>query len=295
MPHVAIGKVDADAKTVDEATRLFSLIIETDMEKGGMAVGEDKKLVQEQFGKAAQEYVHSRTHGDQVALQEFVHLIQPLPNWICLDIATGGGHVAKAVAPRVSRVVVTDLTRSMLAAAQGHLESEGIHNADYVVADAEDLPFLDGTFDLVTCRIAAHHFPRPDQFVAEVVRVMKPGGTFGFVDNVSPDDDAADKFYNTFEKLRDPSHQSALKVAEWERLFGQHGLTLTQSSLRRKKLEFRSWMKRMAESDAHAKTVEQYFLDAPAQLQGAFDVVVRNDAVESFTILEWTAIAHKAQ
>jgi ubiquinone/menaquinone biosynthesis C-methylase UbiE len=260
-----------------------------------MAVGEGKKLVQDQFGKAAKEYVHSRTHGDQVALQDFVNMIQPLTSWVCLDIATGGGHVAKAIAPKVSRVVVTDLTRSMLAAAREHLQSEGIHNADYVVADAEDLPFLEGTFDLVTCRIAAHHFPWPGQFVAEAVRVLKPGGILGFVDNVSPDDDSADKFYNTFEKLRDPSHQRALKVAEWERLFGQNGLILTRSSLRRKKLEFRSWMKRMAESEAHAKTVEQYFLEAPTQLQEAFNVVLQNNAVESFTILEWTAIAQKAK
>jgi ubiquinone/menaquinone biosynthesis C-methylase UbiE len=268
--------------------------MEAENAEGGIGMAEGKELVQEQFAKAAQEYVHSRTHGDPAALRDFVHAIDSLPHWVCLDIATGGGHAAKALAPNVSRVVVTDLTRNMLAAAREHLVREGIRNADYVVADAEDLPFLDTTFDLVTCRIAAHHFPHPDKFVAEAVRVLKPGGMLGFVDNVSPEDDAAATFYNTFEKLRDPSHQRALKVGEWERLFRQHGLLVTRSSLRRKQLDFRSWVKRMVDSDEQAKAVEQYFLEAPPQLQQVFDVVLGDGAVESFTILEWTAVAQKA-
>jgi ubiquinone/menaquinone biosynthesis C-methylase UbiE len=100
--------------------------MEAEEAEGGIGMAEGKELVQEQFAKAAQEYVHSRTHGDPAVLQDFVHAIDPLPHWVCLDIATGGGHVAKALAQNVSRVVVTDLTRNMLAAAREYLEREGI-------------------------------------------------------------------------------------------------------------------------------------------------------------------------
>ena len=81
-------------------------------------------------------------------------------------------------------------------------------------ADAEELPYADGRSQLVTCRIAPHHFPRIDRFVAESFRVLKPGGLFGLVDNIVPDGEAGD-YVNAFEKLRDPSHGRCLTLAEW--------------------------------------------------------------------------------
>lgn len=118
-----------------------------------------KETVKDQFARNAEKYVTSETHakGDDLALM--VEWMQPKGDWTVLDIATGGGHVTKHLSPHVAHIFATDLTREMLATAQRHL-SRTCENVWYMVADAEELPFLDQTFDVVTCRIAAHHFPK---------------------------------------------------------------------------------------------------------------------------------------
>ena len=96
------------------------------------------------------------------------------PSWQALDIATGAGHTAAAFAPHVARVIASDLTEEMLQEAAKLAAAKGFANMETARADAEALPFEDARFDLVTCRIAAHHFPDVPTFVAEVWRVLKP-------------------------------------------------------------------------------------------------------------------------
>jgi ubiquinone/menaquinone biosynthesis C-methylase UbiE len=152
-----------------------------------------KQKVQEQFGQHAQKYVTSTTHAkgsDLVLLKNWLHVDS---SSIVLDIATGGGHVVKSLAPHVKQMFATDLTYEMLETAKGHLNSTS-SNIFYVIADAESLPFLENTFDAVTCRIAPHHFPNPNVFVQEVSRVLKPGGKFLLIDNIAPEDKELDDF-----------------------------------------------------------------------------------------------------
>ncbi|MDY0405940.1 class I SAM-dependent methyltransferase [Virgibacillus sp. 179-BFC.A HS] len=117
----------------------------------------EKDLVKQQFGKNSQSYVTSTTHGNEADVANLVQLLKPMPNGLALDIATGGGHVAKQLAKFVDRVVAADLSEAMLANTAKHLAD--LPNIDYIIADAEQLPFLTDSFDIVTCRIAAHHFP----------------------------------------------------------------------------------------------------------------------------------------
>jgi ubiquinone/menaquinone biosynthesis C-methylase UbiE len=152
--------------------------------------------------------------GDDLDL--LISWLQPQPTWTVLDIATGGGHVAKKIAGHVKHVIATDLTRPMLAAASEHLKQAQYSHVTFVVADAEQLPFLDGSFDAVTCRIAAHHFPKPHLFLLEAARVLKPGGMLVLIDNVAPDDNALGYFMKTFERMRDTSHVRCLSVMEWD-------------------------------------------------------------------------------
>src|SRR5262249_39707968 len=120
----------------------------------------------------------------------------------------------------------------------------------------------DARFDLVTCRIAAHHFPDVPRFVGEVRRVLKAGGTFSLVDNISPDALSTPGFtetelgdaaaaYNASEKLRDPSHGRCLGVAEWGEVIGAAGLTVLHREILSKSMEFAPWASRM---DADAAT-----------------------------------------
>ncbi len=127
-----------------------------------------------------------------------------------LDISTGGGHTALAIAPHVHSVAVTDLTPRMLATARTFLTEQGVSNATYVIADAERLPFLDASFDLVTVRIAPHHYADAPRAAREMARVLTPGGRLLFIDNIAPEDPELDRLMNDWERRRDPSHVRAL-------------------------------------------------------------------------------------
>src|SRR5260221_4159370 len=139
---------------------------------------EQKARVQDYFGSTAESYVASFAHRTGDDLQRLIELGEWGPQLRALDVATGGGHTALAVAPHVAQITVTDLTPRMLEKAQEYLRSQGVTNAVFQVADAENLPFEAESFDRITCRIAPHHFPDVAQFVREVARVLKPGGIF---------------------------------------------------------------------------------------------------------------------
>jgi SAM-dependent methyltransferase len=215
-----------------------------------------KDLVQKQFGAHAAAYATSHVHAKGASLGRVVELVAPQKSWRVLDIATGAGHTALAFAPHVAHVIASDITDEMLAEARKLATDKGVANLETARADAEALPFPDASFDLVTSRIAPHHFPDPARFVREVVRVLKPGGTFALVDNIAPDvestpgftpaelDDAAGS-YNAFEKLRDPSHARCLGMAEWAGLMRAAGLGVEHKERIPKDMEFDPWAVRL--------------------------------------------------
>ena len=84
--------------------------------------------------------------------------------------------------------------------------------------------FKTGQFDLVTCRIAPHHFPNAQAFVGECARVLKRGSALLLQDQLLPDNQEAAKFVDDFERLRDPSHHRAFNTAEWHAMFAAAGL-----------------------------------------------------------------------
>ncbi len=185
-----------------------------------------KNLVQEQFGAAAQGYVASAGHARGGDLARLVELARPRGDERMLDIATGGGHTALAFAPHVREVVASDLTPRMLAAAEAFIRGQGVTNVLFEPADAEELPFADTSFDIVTARIAPHHFPNPRRFVHQAARVLRPGGLFLLDDNMAPEDAELDAFMNRFEQWRDPSHVRAYTVGEWRGWMADAGLTV---------------------------------------------------------------------
>lgn len=251
-----------------------------------------KEKVKEQFSKNADKYVHSKTHANVSELTEIVEWIQPKKEWFALDIATGGGHVAKALSPLVSQVFATDLTKEMLANTARYLQQE-CNNISYIIADAEALPFLDHTFDLVTCRIAAHHFPNPKQFVQEVSRVLKTDGLFLFVDNIVPLDESLAAFMNGFEKRRDKSHFACLSKHEWLQLFSEAGLAEIESTCRKKTYDFPTWVKRTLDNKQEIDDVQRFILQAEEHVKEYFHVLAANNKVQSLQVDEWSILVKK--
>ncbi|WP_242705663.1 class I SAM-dependent methyltransferase [Pontibacillus sp. ALD_SL1] len=250
-----------------------------------------KRNVQEQFGKHANRYVTSTTHATGEDLQKMVEWLQPQKIEKVLDIATGGGHVAHALAPHVKSIVVSDLTKPMLQAAANFLETHD--NVDAVLADAEELPFLDESFDIVTCRIAAHHFPNPDRFIQEVARVLKAGGAFVLIDNVSSEHHKVADFYNTFEKKRDCSHQRALPISEWKTLMNHSHFQIQKQSLRKKTLPYHEWVSRMIEDEIEREEIHQMMVGAEQEIKEYFQMKVKENRLLSFAIDEWMVLCTK--
>lgn len=180
---------------------------------------EQIQAAQNQFGANAEKYARSAVFASGESLADMVRLVQPKTDWDVLDVATGGGHCAFAFAPLVNKVFATDITSLMLTAAQKVADERRLANIVFEHADAESLPYPDARFDLVTCRIAAHHFSDPGQGVREMTRVCKPGGVVAIIDGIVPSERRVADEINEWETIRDPSHVSLLSVNGWASLF----------------------------------------------------------------------------
>lgn len=200
-----------------------------------------KSISRERFGAFAQTYVTSATHASGPDLERLLALADPQPEWLALDLATGGGHTALQIAPRVRALIAADLALPMLEAARSHAAARGVAGIDYVAADAEALPFPNAAFDLITCRIAAHHFPDAFAFMRECARVLRPGGRLVIQDHVNPDDRAAAAWLDSFERLRDPGHHRIYSEAEWRGLFLDVDLVIDQVEMLRRTAHLLTW------------------------------------------------------
>lgn len=201
---------------------------------------------QRQFGANAAHYLTSTPHAKGASLPRLAELLDPQPEWTALDIATGGGHVAFALAAQVASVIATDVTPEMLTTAARGAADRELSNIDFQIADSQALPFEDNSFDAVTCRIAPHHFSDPHRFVAEAQRVLRPGGVFGLVDNLAPEDPESAVWCDDFERRRDSSHMRCLPLTEWHTAIANAGLELTHSETMLKEMNFAEWATNMS-------------------------------------------------
>lgn len=208
-----------------------------------MSDDKNKDTIREQFGKNASSYVTSTPHARGRSLTRLTEVIDALPDWQVLDVATAAGHTAFAFAPRVAHVRATDITDEMLEVARKQAKERGLDNVTVEYADAEALPYDDGSFDLVTCRIAAHHFVDVGPFLGQATRVLRPGGLLAVVDNVVPEGPPGD-YVNGFEKLRDPSHGRCLSMTEWRAQFSIAGVELVHQETIDKEMVFEDWAAR---------------------------------------------------
>jgi ubiquinone/menaquinone biosynthesis C-methylase UbiE len=216
-------------------------------------------------------------------------LTSPQKSWSVLDVATGGGHVAYTFAPHVARVWATDITQEMLDQVKAEAGKRGLANVRTTYAKAEALPFEDASFDIVTCRIAPHHFDSIPEFLAEVHRVLKPTGTLALVDNVVPAGSVGD-YINAFERLRDPSHLRAWTMDEWRKALGAAKLSIEHEEQIYKTMEFKSWAQRY--DDTMKALLRAMLTQVTPEVK---EVLEPNDGADDFTfrLCEGLFIARK--
>jgi len=152
--------------------------------------------------------------------------VEPLdPGMIVLDVACGAGHAAEQVASGVRQVVGIDLTTALLKLGADRVRENGIENVLLQEGNAERLPFVDESFDLVFCRSSLHHFAEPHQAVSEMVRVCRRDGRVVLLDIVPSDAAVRDRF-DHLHRLLDPSHVRSFLESELAELLpgGRDGL-----------------------------------------------------------------------
>lgn len=241
-----------------------------------------KKDVQKQFGTNAESYVNSELHKTGKDLRALINMASLTGTETVLDIATGGGHTANAFASLAQHVTALDLTSEMLKAAEGFISGNGHQNVSFIQGDAEKLPFPDSHFDIVACRIAPHHFPNAEKFVKETYRVLKKDGQFLLDDNVVPELDEFDQFYNAIEKKRDYSHFRAWKKTEWIQMLEQEGYEICEFQRFTKTFMFDSWCGRMKLPLSEQMELNDFILRASEQTKAKFRIEIKGGKVVSF-------------
>lgn len=219
--------------------------------------------VRASFAPVAANYSRAAFHTSSERLREVIELARPEPGDLVLDVATGTGNTALALAPLVRRVVGLDLTREMLDEARRITAERGVVNADWILGDASNLPFADQTFDLYTVRAAPHHFLDLDAFLKEAFRVLKPGRHAAFVDCAPPA--AARDVMHEVEVRRDPSHVRSLTVEEWTQLLEQAGFEVEVAKDRELDWDFEDWMRNMAVAPALVAQLAQVIESAAGE------------------------------
>lgn len=225
------------------------------------------ELVVGQFDPRAAAYVASAVHAQGDDLRQVAELVRDRGEARVLDLGCGGGHVSFTVAPYVAEVTAVDLSPSMLAAVTAEAVRRDLRTITVRQAAAEKLPFPDASFDFVLCRYSAHHWRDLAPGLREARRVLAPRGRAVFIDVVSPGDGVLDSYLQTVEMLRDPSHVRNYGVAEWWRATEAAGFRPGPVTTRRLRLDFTSWVARMATPDLHVAAIRslQQKMAAPVQ------------------------------
>ncbi|MFZ0088795.1 MAG: methyltransferase domain-containing protein [Solirubrobacteraceae bacterium] len=177
------------------------------------------------------------------------------PDDLVLDVAAGTGHASRQLAPTVRAVVALDANDAMLAHGHAAALREGRRNIVFLGGDAAALPFPDGSFDIVICRFAVHHFEQPSVQIAEMCRCLRAGGRLVIADLVADDDPAVASVQNQLERLRDPSHIRMLSAAELAALIADNDLGDVDVEMRWLQRPLQPWLEQARAAPAAVRQI----------------------------------------
>lgn len=225
-------------------------------------MSEHRDLVLDQFTRQAVPFSTAPGIKDEAALRLIVESVGTAPDDTLLDVACGAGLVVCTFAPHVRRATGIDMTPAMLEQARKLQAARGLANVTWRLGDVLPLPFADGSFTIVTCRFAFHHFVDPLAVLREMARVTAPGGRVAVIDS-APAADKADAF-NGMEKVRDPSHVRAMPLEELRGLFRAAGLGEPRVTGYRLEGELESLIARSFPNPGDDETLRKIFADSIA-------------------------------
>ncbi len=234
---------------------------------------EKETAIKLQFNRAAEAYSTSAIFAKGQDLTLMVETAKPTAEMRVLDVGCAAGHTAFAFAPYVREVIGVDLSEGTLKEATKQARDKNFNHVNFQLASANNLPFADNDFDIVTCRYVAHHFPDLGPALGEIFRVLKPGGVFLLVDIISPEDSALADWINQIEILRDPSHSRDWMLSEWQGAGARVGMPLTVISRWDLPIDFVDWTARQQTPQEAIVEIENLLDSASPAAQSAFSIV----------------------
>ena len=231
-----------------------------------------KEDIARQFDRMSQAYADNPGHARGADLEIVLDFLQPNSEMRVLDLATGPGHTAAAIAPFVREVIASDIAPAMLERAAELATRRGLANMRVERIDAESIGYPDASFDAVTVRVAPHHFLDVGKAVREVARVLRPGGVFVLEDSVAPDDRRLDDYLNALERLRDPTHVRSLNRVEWEAHLRDAHLDLARTAIYRKEHGVDEWLATAGVAPAVDREVRAMLASATADAIARFAI-----------------------
>ena len=226
----------------------------------------------EQFHRQAAKYAVSQAHSSGESLRILTAWASLERYTLGLDIATGPGFTALAVAEFCDTIVASDIAPGMLDQARKIAKGRGIDNVRFEIVDACDISYPDAMIDLVTCRTAPHHFQDIGKFLSEVHRVLRPGGVFLLCDTTTSEDPAIAAWHHRVEVARDPTHATAPTPSAWSRYLIDTGFETTHTAATRVDMTFREWVERSGTPSAVAEGVYRDFAATPRSIGSEFGI-----------------------
>ncbi|MEM6883974.1 MAG: class I SAM-dependent methyltransferase [Verrucomicrobiota bacterium] len=190
-----------------------------------------------------------------------------------LDVATGAGHTACYFAGLGLDVTACDISEKMLEQTRAQAAERDL-TIRTECHTAESLPYESGSFDIVTCRVAAHHFACPASFTMDVSRVLKPDGRFLLIDGTVEDGyPEAQAWAHEVEVLRDPSHQKFVTPDEWTHMTGHVAMRVIHRQIQPFKQPDLEWYFDTADtSPENRDKVRELIKHAPPEARDLFQV-----------------------
>lgn len=225
-----------------------------------------------QFSEHAAGFASAAAHFSAESLKLIGELASVAHYKLAIDVATGPGFTAFEVAPYCDLVIATDPAEGMLEQVRRIAKERGLDNVEALAAYADALPVDDAAADLITCRTAPHHFPSVTDFLDEVARAVKPGGTFILADTSAPEDDDLDAWMNDMEQRRDRTHVRDLKHSEWRALLAEAGFNQNFEATTHVHMNVRDWSARTGVSDTDLEAIIDTWRSAPEPVIEAFQI-----------------------
>ena len=223
-----------------------------------------------------------KSHGEEPDIARIIEIAAPQKDELVLDLVTGLGHVARALAPYVERVDAIDPDGAILKGAEVLVENEKRTNVKLMGGSVYELPFDDETYDIVTARMALRHLGNPVSVISEARRVLKRTGRLIIADSMAPPQTDLQGFLKNLIANLDASHIRSFTLVELEDLLGIEGFDIEIIEIYPKLNNFNAWVERLGIEESKVRMTTMMLLSATDRAKRYFRIREENGKIISF-------------